>query len=93
LGEPESLTELSAAPKRRYRPGAEVSPGSESTASAQGTAQEPGSPQRPRGRYAGRATGEQGSRLTVAGAGRRESERRAPTTVPLREGNEAKREG
>lgn len=39
------------------------------------------------------ATGEQGSRLTAADAGHRESKRRASTAVLPSEGNEARREG
>lgn len=93
MGEPGPSEKASAALGRCDWPGAEVSPGSKSVASAQGFAQEPGRPRRFRGNNAGRATGDQGSRLTGADAGHRESERRASTAVPPSEGNEARREG
>lgn len=93
MGEPGSLEKTSAALRRCDWPGAEVSPGSKSVASAQGFVQEPGRPHCLHGIYAGWATGEQGSRLTAADAGHRESERQASTAVPPSEGNEARREG
>lgn len=55
-----------------------------------GTWEPPWSPQQ---NAPGGQPAEQGSRPTVAGAGRRGSERRASAAVPPSEGNEVKREG
>ena len=90
-----SVLKTSAGSTRALRTGQAhwARPGSESTAGThRGLPRNLGGPI-VSAENAGRATGEQGSRLTAADAGHRESERRASTAVRLSEGNEARWEG
>ena len=72
----------------------EIPPGSKSEACTEGLTRNLGDPVRLRELHAGRATGQQRSRLTGARCPATcESEWRGTAAVPLSEGNEVRREG